>query len=54
MIIVSIISAVDYFVAFWKKIDHASNVNRKSQTSVLNRRKEQSGAARPEQPSSAL
>jgi CDP-diacylglycerol--glycerol-3-phosphate 3-phosphatidyltransferase len=28
MSIVSIISAVDYFVGFWKKIDHASDVRR--------------------------
>ena len=34
---VSIISAVDYFVGFWKKIDHASKDRRKS--FVLSRRK---------------
>ena len=27
---VSIISAVDYFIGFWKKIDHAANDRRKS------------------------
>ncbi len=37
MTIVSIISAVDYFVGFWKKIDHASDKRRGS--SVLRRRK---------------
>jgi CDP-diacylglycerol--glycerol-3-phosphate 3-phosphatidyltransferase len=29
-VLVSTISAVDYFVGFWKKIDHASNDRRKS------------------------
>jgi CDP-diacylglycerol--glycerol-3-phosphate 3-phosphatidyltransferase len=38
MTIVSIISAVDYFVGFWKKIDHASDRRRK-RSSVLSRRK---------------
>jgi CDP-diacylglycerol--glycerol-3-phosphate 3-phosphatidyltransferase len=37
MTIVSIISGVDYFVGFWKKIDHASDKRRRS--SVLRRRK---------------
>ena len=37
MTIVSIISAVDYFVGFWNKIDHASDKRRRS--SVLRRRK---------------
>jgi CDP-diacylglycerol--glycerol-3-phosphate 3-phosphatidyltransferase len=37
MAVVSIISAVDYFVGFWKKIDHASGLRRRS--SVLSRRK---------------
>ncbi len=40
MVLVSIISAVDYFVAFWRKIDHAS-ADRRSHTSfVLSRRKD--------------
>ncbi len=39
MTIVSIISAVDYFVGFWKKIDHASERARTRRTSVLSRRK---------------
>jgi CDP-diacylglycerol--glycerol-3-phosphate 3-phosphatidyltransferase len=39
MTIVSIISAVDYFVGFWKKIDHASAGKRKRRSSVLSRRK---------------
>jgi CDP-diacylglycerol--glycerol-3-phosphate 3-phosphatidyltransferase len=38
MTIVSIISAVDYFVGFWKKIDRASGTRRRS--SVLSRRKQ--------------
>jgi CDP-diacylglycerol--glycerol-3-phosphate 3-phosphatidyltransferase len=48
MIIVSVISAVDYFVAFWKKIDHASNVHRNS---VLSRRTPKAANPHPEQPS---
>jgi CDP-diacylglycerol--glycerol-3-phosphate 3-phosphatidyltransferase len=53
MTIVSIISAVDYFVGFWKKIDHASGDRRAAdarhakRTFVLNR-KQKPG---PEHPS---
>lgn len=36
-VLVSSISAIDYFVGFWKQIDHASNDRRKS--SLLTRRK---------------
>jgi CDP-diacylglycerol--glycerol-3-phosphate 3-phosphatidyltransferase len=39
---VSIISAVDYFVGFWKQIDHASNDRRK--TFVLSRNKSTSAS----------
>jgi CDP-diacylglycerol---glycerol-3-phosphate 3-phosphatidyltransferase len=39
MTIVSIISASDYFVGFWKKIDHASERARTRRSSVLSRRK---------------
>ncbi|CAN5715016.1 CDP-diacylglycerol--glycerol-3-phosphate 3-phosphatidyltransferase [soil metagenome] len=38
MTIVSIISAVDYFVGFWKKIDHASENKRKRRSFVLSRK----------------
>jgi CDP-diacylglycerol---glycerol-3-phosphate 3-phosphatidyltransferase len=38
MTIVSIISAVDYFIAFWKKIDHASDTSRKRRSFVLSRK----------------
>lgn len=38
MTVVSIISAVDYFVGFWKKVDHASG-RRRRRSSVLSRRK---------------
>jgi CDP-diacylglycerol--glycerol-3-phosphate 3-phosphatidyltransferase len=38
MAIVSVISAVDYFIGFWKKIDHASG-RRRRRSSVLSRRK---------------
>jgi CDP-diacylglycerol--glycerol-3-phosphate 3-phosphatidyltransferase len=43
MTVVSIISAVDYFVGFWKKIDHASERGRRRV--VLSRK------AKPSQPS---
>jgi CDP-diacylglycerol--glycerol-3-phosphate 3-phosphatidyltransferase len=36
-LLVSTISAIDYFVAFWKQIDHASKDRRKSY--VLTRQK---------------
>jgi CDP-diacylglycerol--glycerol-3-phosphate 3-phosphatidyltransferase len=36
-LLVSTVSAIDYFVGFWKKIDHASKDRRKS--FVLSRRK---------------
>src|SRR5487761_287898 len=40
MAVVSIISAVDYFIGFWKKIDHASRGRRERRASfVLSRRK---------------
>ena len=39
MTLVSIISAVDYFVAFWRKIDHASADRRKQASAVLSRKK---------------
>jgi CDP-diacylglycerol--glycerol-3-phosphate 3-phosphatidyltransferase len=38
MSIVSIISAVDYFVGFWRKIDHASDDRRASRSFVLSRK----------------
>jgi len=38
MTIVSIISATDYFVGFWKKIDHASDTRRRRRSFVLNRK----------------
>jgi CDP-diacylglycerol--glycerol-3-phosphate 3-phosphatidyltransferase len=39
MTVVSIISAVDYFAAFWKKIDHASERARTRRTTLLSRKK---------------
>ncbi len=39
MVVVSIISAVDYFLGFWKKIDHASAARRTRTSFVLSRRK---------------
>jgi CDP-diacylglycerol--glycerol-3-phosphate 3-phosphatidyltransferase len=38
-VLVSTISAIDYFVGFWKQIDHASNATRKKKSFVLTRRK---------------
>jgi CDP-diacylglycerol---glycerol-3-phosphate 3-phosphatidyltransferase len=43
-VVVSIVSAIDYFVAFWKKIDSASTVNRSRAGSVLSRKKNISAA----------
>ena len=40
MTVVSIISAVDYFVGFWNKIDHVSD-RRRRKNLVLNRKKRQ-------------
>ena len=45
MTVVSIISATDYFVGFWKKIDHASERARTRRSSVLSRRKTKAAAA---------
>jgi CDP-diacylglycerol--glycerol-3-phosphate 3-phosphatidyltransferase len=46
MTTVSIISAVDYFIGFWKKIDHVSEGRRKGRASfVLRRRKKQAAGA---------
>ena len=39
MTIVSVISAIDYFIGFWKKIDHAAERARTRRSSVLSRRK---------------
>ena len=50
MIVVSIISAVDYFLAFWKKIDHASGDRRQAQSFVLSR-KQKPKLTTPKQPS---
>ncbi len=44
MTIVSIISAVDYFVGFWKMVDGASDKRRKRRSSVLSRRKRPAGS----------
>ena len=38
MTVVSIISAVDYFIGFWKKIDHASDDARKKRSFILSRK----------------
>ena len=47
MTIVSIISAVDYFVGFWNKIDHASTGKRRRRSSVLSRKKNQPTISSP-------
>ena len=38
MTIVSIISAVDYFIGFWKQIDHASERARTRRSAVMSRK----------------
>jgi CDP-diacylglycerol--glycerol-3-phosphate 3-phosphatidyltransferase len=48
MTIVSIISAVDYFVGFWKKIDHASDDRREKKSFVLSRKAKPSVPSAPE------
>jgi CDP-diacylglycerol--glycerol-3-phosphate 3-phosphatidyltransferase len=45
MTIVSIISATDYFIGFWKQIDHAAERARTRRTSVLSRRRAKRAAA---------
>jgi CDP-diacylglycerol--glycerol-3-phosphate 3-phosphatidyltransferase len=47
MAVVSIISAVDYFVAFWNKVDHVSGSRRRRRSSVLSRRKRDEVAEAP-------
>ncbi len=39
MTVVSILSAADYFIAFWGKIDHASATSRRKRSRLLNRKK---------------
>ena len=39
MTVVSIISAVDYFIGFWKQIDHASERARTRRKTILSRKK---------------
>lgn len=46
MTFVSILSAVDYFVAFWGKLDHASQTSRDTSKALLSRKKV-AGAVRP-------
>ncbi len=50
MCIVSIISAVDYFVGFWKKIDHASDDRRAQKSFVLSRKAKPAAPAVPSGP----
>jgi CDP-diacylglycerol--glycerol-3-phosphate 3-phosphatidyltransferase len=51
MSIVSIISAVDYFVGFWKKIDHASDGRRARRRLLLSRKPKPAVPSGPEHPS---
>ena len=51
MTVVSLISAADYFIGFWKQIDHASERARVRAAAVLNR-KAIPGPPAPEHPSS--
>jgi CDP-diacylglycerol---glycerol-3-phosphate 3-phosphatidyltransferase len=43
-VLVSIISAVDYFVAFWRKIDHAAAGRRSRSSFVLSRKQDMPAA----------
>ncbi len=52
MTVVSIISAVDYFIGFWNQIDRASDTRRRKRSFVLSRgTKAATSAAAPEHPS---
>ena len=51
MTVVSIISAGDYFIGFWKQIDHASERARTRRPSVLSRRTQPAPPSTPEHPS---
>src|SRR3954468_13453415 len=49
MVTISLISAFDYFAAFWKKIDHSAQNTRRRRPFVLSRRKRaQSPSTNPE------
>jgi len=39
MVVLSLVSAIDYFVAFWSKIDRHSEKRRKRRSFVLSRRR---------------
>ena len=44
MVTISLISAFDYFVAFWKKIDHSAERSRRRKPFVLSRKKKPQAA----------
>jgi CDP-diacylglycerol--glycerol-3-phosphate 3-phosphatidyltransferase len=39
MVVVSLLSAIDYFVAFWSKIDHTATARRRKRSFILSRPK---------------
>ena len=45
MVTISLISAFDYFAAFWKKIDHSASKARRRRPFVLSRKKKPQPAA---------
>ena len=45
MVALSLISAIDYFVGFWKKIDRSSSERRRRRSFVLSRRRKSSDVA---------
>lgn len=51
MTVVSIISAVDYFIGFWKHIDHASEHTRRARRPFVLNRNAKPSASGPEHPS---
>jgi len=54
MVVVSIVSAVDYFVAFWSKIDKTIVRRRKRRAFVLSRRKRNEVTSGPSVPNSSI
>jgi CDP-diacylglycerol---glycerol-3-phosphate 3-phosphatidyltransferase len=54
MVVVSIVSAVDYFVAFWSKIDKTVVRRRKRRAFVLSRRKRNEVTSGPSVPNSSM
>ena len=50
MVFISLVSAVDYFAAFWSKIDHSATLRRRKRISILSRPRKFGVAPAPMQP----